>query len=146
MLFLALPAVSAAAQDQSFEAVVVSYETETGVGATGAALAEGTFEFFVDGTVVETGRMHARYFIGETKVRGNRVYEDASTGNIVVTAVKALLIDADFDNGILTFKVVENIVSSTDGATGRGVGTTIARLQEDGSFTLESSVTFDITL
>lgn len=141
MLF-ALPASAATAHDERFVISVHVSETQTGVARDGALLAEGTFDIAIDGTTVETGVERSRYYVSETAARGSRTYRDDSTGNVVVTTIKASLIDADEVNGIFVYTTKERIVSSTDGTMGHGVGTAVVTFQPDGSFVLESWTDF----
>lgn len=141
-LLFALPA-SAVAQE-GIEVTVSSAEAQTGVAPNGASIAVGTYSVSMDGVVFETGDIRSRY-LGEDKVRGQRMYRDDATGNMLVTSVKGLLIDVDEANAVFIYKVVENVESSTAGASGRGVGLAVVYGQPDGSFVLEASIDFTLT-
>jgi hypothetical protein len=137
-LFLVSPASAATAQDDRFVVSVYVSEAQIGVTEDGSLIARGTFEVAADGVILEAGVERSVYQVGETTARGTRVYRDAATGSVVVTLIKASLVEADEANGVFVYETSETIISSTEGLRGHGVGTAVVTVQPDGSFTLES--------
>jgi hypothetical protein len=147
-LLMLAPLAPAAAQDERIQSVVIAQEASVGVAADGALLTTGTFELYVGGVVVETGTVDGRYYDrGDgTGVHGTRHFVDASTGNELDTQVKALVVDVDDTGTVVTYVFQETIVSSGNGATGRGHGVGVVTLFDDGSFLLDTSADFIVAI
>jgi hypothetical protein len=143
-MFLALSATAATAQE-ILEVTVTASEAQTGLGDKGSTVADGTFAVSMDGNVFETGTLQSMYR-GDERVQGIRTYVDDSTGNVLVTSVRALLIDVDDVNAVFTYKVIETVIASDTGATGNGTGIAIVQSLPDGSYTVESSIDFRLIL
>lgn len=142
-LFVALPASAAVAQSDRVVVTVDVSESQVGVTADGSLVARGTYAVSFDGVVVESGVERSVYQVTDTTARGTRVYR-SSTGEVTVTQIKAVVVEADEENGIFVYATTETVLSSTEGFTGHGVGTAVVTVHPDGSFSLESSTTLSL--
>lgn len=133
MLF-AMPLTAASAQDERFEVDIHATATLVGQDAAGCDVSEGGFYVVFDGAIVETGQVRLTTCSNEdgSIVRYRARYRDASTGNVVNTAGKGVLVDADLGAGVFTYSLTERIVSSTDGTSGHAKGTAVVNLTDTG--------------
>lgn len=117
--------LAAIAQDESFEVDIHTTGSLVGQDASGCDLTEGEFTIYLGGTVIETGVVALKSCPNDdaSLVRYTATYTDDSTGNVVVSVGRALLVAADFDAGVFTYSTKERIVSSTTGVVGNAVGT-----------------------
>ncbi len=146
-LFLAVPTVTASAQEQ-LKAAIHIMETSEGVNPDGTSYAEGVFRVFIGGVLVEEGTTTAFFQVSEegALVDGYRTYVDASTGNEVFVDLRARLVKISGDETTFTYRGWEDIVSSTAGLTGQATVRTTVVGAEDGSYTLNSLGKWNITV
>jgi len=133
-MLAAMPMATATAQDDRFEVDIHAYASRVGANADGCDVSTGGFEVLFAGEVVETGQLRLTSCPNEDSslVRYTVRYRDASTGNIVNTVGKGVLEDADFDAGVLTYGLTEEIRSSTDGSGGHAEGGGVVTVTDTG--------------
>ena len=132
-MVMAVP-IAANAQYESFEVDIHSEGSLVGQDANGCDLSEGVFAVEAGGVIVETGvaSFTSCANADASLVRYTITYTDDSTGNVVVTVGRAILIAFDPDAGVFTYSTKERIVSSTEGLVGNAVGTVDVTLTASG--------------
>ena len=137
MLF-AMPLAAANAQDERFEVDIHASASLVGQNADGCDVSAGGFYVVFDGAIVETGQVRLTSCANEdaSRVHYAAKYRDASTGNIVNTTGKGVLVAADLDAGVFTYALTERIGSSSDGTAGHAEGSAVVTVTDTG-FTVD---------
>ncbi len=138
-MFLVVPMATASAQDDRFEATIRSSGMQVGVNDQGGAFAEATFEVIMGGAVVETGVVSTVTYPSAdgAVVRFFSTYVDDSTGNVVNTFGKTVLVAGDAATGIFRYIGTERILSSTTGVMGHARGYIDVTIYPDAPFEFE---------